>query len=132
MRIFRTLLLSQLLAAVILAIVVAYVLVNYAQQQLDSQRDNARNVVVQILNHHVSGDGKILSRQLERSFNFTSLRISQLDGTILHEQSQSEDNPALAVAVLKIFGAEFKNQTVRDKEQDIQIVYQLDLSKPLQ
>jgi diguanylate cyclase (GGDEF)-like protein len=132
MRIFRTLLISQLLSAFLLAAIALTALVLYTQQQLDNDQQHASVAIEQILNHHLSGDGKILSRQLDRSFALKSLRISQLDGTVLHEQNQNNNNAAVATAVLELFGSEFKQQTVRNQDQNIQISYQLDFSQRLQ
>ena len=132
MRIFRTLLISQLLSAFLLAAIALTALVLYTQQQLDNDQQHASVAIEQILNHHLSGDGKILSRQLDRSFALKSLRISQLDGTVLHEQNQNNNNAAVTTAVLELFGSEFKQQTVRNQDQNIQISYQLDFSQRLQ
>ena len=132
MRILRTLLISQLLSAVILAVAAMVILVSYTQQQLDSAQTHAKTAIEQILSHHLTGDGKILSRQLDRSFALKSLRISQLDGTVLHEQNLSGDKAALATMLLKAFGSEFKTQSLRNEEQNIQLTYQLDFTARLQ
>jgi diguanylate cyclase (GGDEF)-like protein len=132
MRILRTLLISQLLSALILAGAALVILVLFTQQQLNTAQDNARTAIEQILSHHLTGDGKVLSRQLDRSFKLKSLRVSQLDGTILHEQNQSSDKAALARFLLKLFGTEFKQQTINNQEQNIQLNYELDLSEHLQ
>jgi len=132
MKILRTLLISQLLSAFILAGAALVILVLYTQQQLNSAQDNARTAIEQILTHHITGDGKILSRQLDRSFSLKSLRISQLDGTILHEQNLSGNKAPLATMLLGLFGSEFKPQTLRDQEQNIQLTYQLDFGVRLQ
>jgi diguanylate cyclase (GGDEF)-like protein len=132
MRILRTLLISQLLSAVILAGSAMVILVFYTQQQLTTAQNNARTAIEQILSHHITGDGKILSRQLDRSFTLKSLRVSQLDGTILHEQNISGRKAPLATLLLQLFGSEFKAQTLRNDEQNIQVIYQLDFSARLQ
>jgi diguanylate cyclase (GGDEF)-like protein len=132
MRILRTLLISQLLSAIILAASAMVILVFYTQQQLSTAQHNARTAIEQILSHHITGDGKILSRQLDRSFTLKSLRVSQLDGTILHEQNISTDKAPLATVLLELFGSEFKNQTLRNEEQNIQLTYQLDFGARLQ
>jgi diguanylate cyclase (GGDEF)-like protein len=108
------------------------ILVFYTQQQLSTAQHNARTAIEQILSHHITGDGKILSRQLDRSFTLKSLRVSQLDGTILHEQNISTDKAPLATVLLELFGSEFKNQTLRNEEQNIQLTYQLDFGARLQ
>lgn len=132
MRILRTLLISQLLSAIVLAAVTLFVLLSYTQQRIISIQQNAKTAVEQILTHHLTGDGKILSRQLDRSFSLRSLRVSQLDGTILHEQSNSKKTAFIATALLEMFGSEFKPQTLRNQEQNLQVTFQLDLTAPLQ
>ena len=132
MRILRTLLISQLLSAVILAGAALVILVFYTQQQLESAQRSARTAMEQILEHHITGDGKVLSRQLDRSFSLKSLRVSQLDGTVLHEQNLNGDHAPLASWLLQLFGSEFKAQTVRNQQQNIQLSYQLDFSARLQ
>ena len=132
MRILRTLLISQLLSALVLAAAAMVILVKYTQQQLNSSEDNVRVAVEQILNHHITGDGKVLSRQLDRSFNLKKLRISQLDGTVLHEQNSSTDGAPVATLLLELFGTEFKQQTLRNQDQNIQLSYQLDFTARLQ
>ena len=132
MRILRTLLISQLLSAVILAGAALVTLVFYTQQQLESAQRSARTAMEQILEHHITGDGKVLSRQLDRSFSLKSLRVSQLDGTVLHEQNLNGDHAPLASWLLQLFGSEFKAQTVRNQQQNIQLSYQLDFSARLQ
>ena len=132
MRIMRTLLISQLLSALVLAGVAMVVLVMYTQQQINSSEDNTRNAIEQILAHHITGDGKVLSRQLDRSFSLKKLRISQLDGTVLHEQNNSEDKAPLATLLLQLFGSEFKQQTLRNQDHNIQLSYQLDFGSRLQ
>ena len=132
MRILRTLLISQLLSAVVLAAATVFVLLSYTQQQLVSSQQNARMAIEQILSHHLTGDGKILSRQLDRSFSLKSLRVSQLDGTILHEQSNNKPSPVIATALLEMFGSEFKSQTLRNQEQNLQVTFQLDATASLQ
>ncbi|CAM3840797.1 EAL domain-containing protein [Rheinheimera salexigens] len=125
MRILRTLLLGQLFAAIILAAISVFILVQFTQQQLENNQRSAQNVIEQILGHHLSGDGKIISRQLERSFTLTNLRVSQLDGVVLHEQSLTEIRPVIAQTVLDLFGTEFKNYTVKNTEQNLIVSYQL-------
>lgn len=132
MRILRTLLISQLLSAVILAGAALVILVFYTQQQLESAQRSARTAMEQILEHHITGDGKVLSRQLDRSFSLKSLRVSQLDGTVLHEQNLNGDHAPVASWLLQLFGSEFKAQTVRNQQQNIQLSYQLDFSARLQ
>lgn len=131
MRILRTLLVSQLLSAVILAIAALVILVIYTQQQVTATEKNTRIAIEQILSYHLTGDGKLLSRQLDRSFALRSLRISQLDDTILHEQNLRGNKAALATNLLQLFGTEFKSQTIRNEEQNIQISYQLDFTERL-
>lgn len=131
MRIFRTLLISQLLSAFILAAVAMTALVFYTQQQLQNEQQHANVAIEQILNHHLSGDGKILSRQLDRSFALKSLRISQLDGTVLHEQNQNSNKAAVATTILTLFGSEFKQHSIKNQDQNIQISFQLDVSQQL-
>ncbi|MDP2716015.1 EAL domain-containing protein [Rheinheimera sp.] len=132
MRIFRTLLISQLLSAFILAMVALVIMVVYTQQQLLSSQQNAAKAIEQILSHHITGDGKILSRQLDRSFALKSLRVSQLDNTILHEQNLNGNKAPLAITLLQWFGSEFKPHTIRNQEQNIQVSYQLDFTGRLQ
>ncbi|HEX5793771.1 MAG TPA: GGDEF domain-containing protein [Rheinheimera sp.] len=132
MRILRTLLISQLLSATVLAAAAMVILVLYTQQQLNTSEDNARAAIEQILNHHITGDGKVLSRQLDRSFSLKQLRISQLDGTVLHEQNITADKAPVATVLLQLFGSEFKQQTLRNQEHNIQLSYQLDFSARLQ
>src|SRR5690606_10867782 len=81
---------------------------------------------------HITGDGKILSRQLDRSFALRSLRVSQLDNTILHEQNLSGNKAPLATTLLQWFGTEFKPHIIRNQEQNIQVSYQLDFTERLQ
>ena len=131
MRIFRTLLISQLLSAIILASVTVVALSLYTQQQLERSQKQATVTIEQILSHQLTGDGKILSRQLDRSFALKTLRISQLDGTILHEQNQNKNGAAFATALLELFGSKFTARTVRNQEQNIQISFQLDFTEPL-
>ncbi|MGI5309733.1 EAL domain-containing protein [Rheinheimera sp. WS51] len=125
MRILRTLLLGQLLAAILLAAFSVIILVKFTQQQMAANQKNAHVVIEQILNHHLTGDGKIISRQLERSFSLNHLRISQTDGVVLHEQSQTINRPVLADTLLALFGTEFKRQTVKNDEQNIIVSYEL-------
>ena len=75
MRILRTLLVSQLLSAVILAVSALVTLVIYTQQQISAAEKNASITIEQILSNHITGDAKVLSRQLDRSFSLRSLRI---------------------------------------------------------
>lgn len=108
-----------------------FILVKYTQQQLQTTEQHARTAIDQILAHHITGDGKVLSRQLDRSFSLKSLRISQLDGTILHEQNQSANNAAVGTFLLETFGTEFKNQTLRNQDNNLQVSYQIDYSERL-
>jgi diguanylate cyclase (GGDEF)-like protein len=128
MRILRTLLLGQFLAAIILAVVTIFVLVLFTQHQLENNQRSAQNVIEQILGHHLSGDGKVISRQIERSFLLTNLRVSQLDGVVLHEQSLTEPHFPFVQTILDIFGTEFNNQTVKNAEQNLIVSYQLNHS----
>ncbi len=131
MRILRTLLISQLLSAVILSLAALAVLVIYTQQQLEADEKSARMAIAQILEHHITGDGKVLSRQLDRSFRLKSLRISQLDNTMLHEQNLNGDKTPVATLLLELFGTEFKNQSLRNEQHNVQVSYQLDFSARL-
>jgi len=108
------------------------IMVIYTQQQLISSQQNAHKAIEQIISHHITGDGKILSRQLDRSFALKSLRISQLDNTILHEQNLSGNKAPLATTLLQWFGTEFKPYIIRNQEQNIQVSYQLDFTERLQ
>lgn len=131
MRILRTLLISQLLSAVILSLAALAVLVIYTQQQLEADEKSARTAIEQILEHHITGDGKVLSRQLDRSFRLKSLRISQLDNTMLHEQNLNGDKTPVATLLLELFGTQFKNQSLRNEQHNVQVSYQLDFSARL-
>ncbi|GAB57565.1 EAL domain-containing protein [Rheinheimera nanhaiensis] len=131
MRILRTLLISQLLSAVILSLAALAVLVIYTQQQLEADEKSARMAIEQILEHHITGDGKVLSRQLDRSFRLKSLRISQLDNTMLHEQNINGDKTPVATLLLELFGTQFKNQSIRNEQHNVQVSYQLDFSARL-
>ncbi|QBL09157.1 GGDEF domain-containing protein [Rheinheimera sp. D18] len=132
MRILRTLLISQLLSAVVLAGAAMVILTMYTQQQLNTSEDNAKTAIEQILANHITGDGKVLSRQLDRSFNLKSLRVSQLDGTVLHEQNVNGNKAPLGAWLLQLFGSEFKPQMLRNQEHNIQLNYQLDFSARLE
>ncbi|WP_333606901.1 EAL domain-containing protein [Arsukibacterium sp.] len=125
MRIFRSLLLAQLLAAVILVITLLITLVFYTQKLLDNRERDSRVAIEQVISHHLSGDPKILSRQLDRSFQFSNLRISQLDGTVLHEQNSPPRQAALMFWLLEKAGSSFRPETIRNTEQDILLSYQL-------
>ncbi|MDP5192091.1 GGDEF domain-containing protein, partial [Rheinheimera baltica] len=131
MRILRTLFISQLLSATVLAVAAMAVLVSYTQQELSTTEENSRTTISQILAHHITGDAKVLSRQLDRSFTLKNLRISQTDGTVLHEQNVSDNKAPFAVWLLKMFGSEFKQQTLRNQENNIQVSYQLDFGQRL-
>lgn len=131
MRILRTLLISQLLSAVILSLAALAVLAIYTQQQLEADEKSARTAITQILEHHITGDGKVLSRQLDRSFRLKSLRISQLDNTMLHEQNMNGDKTPVATLLLELFGTEFKSQSLRNEQHNVQVTYQLDFSARL-
>ncbi|MEO3678822.1 GGDEF domain-containing protein [Rheinheimera sp. FR7-31] len=131
MRILRTLLISQLLSAVILSMAALAVLAIYTQQQLEADEKSARMAIAQILEHHITGDGKVLSRQLDRSFRLKSLRISQLDNTMLHEQNINGDKTPVATLLLELFGTQFKSQSLRNEQQNVQVTYQLDFSARL-
>lgn len=132
MRILRTLLISQLMSAVVLAGAAMVILTMYTQQQLNTSEDNAKTAIEQILANHITGDGKVLSRQLDRSFNLKSLRVSQLDGTVLHEQNVNGNKAPLGAWLLQLFGSEFKPQMLRNQEHNIQLNYQLDFSARLE
>lgn len=131
MRILRTLLISQLLSAVILSLAALAVLAIYTQQQLEADEKSARMAIAQILEHHITGDGKVLSRQLDRSFRLKSLRISQLDNTMLHEQNINGDKTPVATLLLELFGTQFKSQSLRNEQHNVQVTYQLDFSARL-
>lgn len=131
MKILRTLLISQLLSAFILSVAALAVLAIYTQQQLEADEKSARMAIAQILEHHITGDGKVLSRQLDRSFRLKSLRISQLDNTMLHEQNINGDKTPVATLLLELFGTEFKNQSIRNEQHNVQVSYQLDFSARL-
>lgn len=131
MRILRSLLISQLLSAVILALAALAVLAIYTQQQLEADEKSARMAIAQILEHHITGDGKVLSRQLDRSFRLKSLRISQLDNTMLHEQNINGDKTPVATLLLELFGTQFKSQSLRNEQHNVQVTYQLDFSARL-
>lgn len=131
MRILRTLLISQLLSAVILSVAALAVLTIYTQQQLEADEISARMAIAQILEHHITGDGKVLSRQLDRSFRLKSLRISQLDNTMLHEQNINGDKTPVATLLLELFGTQFKSQSLRNEQHNVQVTYQLDFSARL-
>ncbi|MDX5406870.1 MAG: EAL domain-containing protein [Chromatiaceae bacterium] len=131
MRILRTLLISQLLSAVILSVAALAVLAIYTQQQLEADEKSARMAITQILEHHITGDGKVLSRQLDRSFRLKSLRISQLDNTMLHEQNINGDKTPVATLLLELFGTQFKSQSLRNEQHNVQVTYQLDFSARL-
>ncbi|MEW5681555.1 MAG: GGDEF domain-containing protein [Pseudomonadota bacterium] len=131
MRILRTLLISQLLSAVILSVAALAVLAIYTQQQLEADEKSARMAIAQILEHHITGDGKVLSRQLDRSFRLKSLRISQLDNTMLHEQNINGDKTPVATLLLELFGTQFKSQSLRNEQHNVQVTYQLDFSARL-
>ncbi|WP_335738608.1 GGDEF domain-containing protein [Rheinheimera metallidurans] len=108
------------------------ILTMYTQQQLNTSEDNAKTAIEQILANHITGDGKVLSRQLDRSFNLKSLRVSQLDGTVLHEQNVNGNKAPLGAWLLQLFGSEFKPQMLRNQEHNIQLNYQLDFSARLE
>ena len=125
MKIFKTLLMAQLLTALILAVLTVSALVVYSQQLVEIRERNARNTIEQILSHHLSGDAKVLSRQLDRSFVLQSLRISQLDGIVLHEQNNARASTTAAMWALQTAGSQFRPVILRSEEHGIQLSYQL-------
>ncbi len=131
MRIFRPLLLVQLFSTLLFSFMLVYSLMYYTRLQINLTQTQVRNAVTQIISHHLTGDGKLLSRQLERTFPLLALRISQIDNTILHEQNTLQHLPPVSFWLLNMAGADFSLQHVTDPEHNIQVHYQLDLSAQL-
>ncbi|MDX3773888.1 EAL domain-containing protein [Chromatiaceae bacterium AAb-1] len=131
MRIFRPLLVVQSLSALLLSAILIYSLLIYSSHQIRLTQEQTRNAVTQIISHHITGDGKILSRQLDRTFPLQSLRISQLDHTLLHEQHNVQQQTPVAHWLLSLAGADFSAQHVTDAEHNIQVHYLLDLTAQL-
>lgn len=131
MKIFRALLITQLLTALLFSLSLVAGLTCYSHLQLTKQQHHTRNAIEQVLNHHFIGDGKIISRQIDRSFPLKSLKVSLINGTILHEQSNYTPPPWLAKQLLKHTGTELAVQTVQNPEHNIQVEYLLNIDQEL-
>jgi len=79
--------------------------------------------VQQILANHLTGDTKILTRQLSSSFQLPYLKVSQLDGAVLHEQENDDSHAWLAEPLLAWFGAPVAVQDVKDELHNLRVQF---------
>lgn len=131
MKNFRTLLIAQFIAALLLVVILLLVFLHHGKQQLQLQESQTQSIIEQLLSSQITADGKAISRQLERSFNFKNLQISKFDGTILYEQTHNRAQVNLLQRLLIMSGKTFQTFTVRDEQQEVRIRYELDQSEQL-
>lgn len=131
MKTFKSLFIAQLIAALLLSSLAVFALVIHAQRYVEEQEGKALLAIEQILHNDLLGDGKLLSRQLERSFYLKSLHISTLDGTLLHERQSLTDSADIIKYLLQLRGIILKPVTVQQQEHNIRITYLLNLEPML-
>ena len=81
--------LSHWAAALISALLALWLFWFSAAQQIQSLYQLHFSAIQQMLASDLTGDTKILTRQLSSSFHLPYLKVSQLDGVVLHEQSNT-------------------------------------------
>ncbi|WP_423186605.1 EAL domain-containing protein [Alishewanella sp. d11] len=124
MKNIRALLGVQLVTALLLAVVLSCLFLIYSKSLLNLQDLQAKNAIEQIISSHVTDDGKLLSRQLERSFSFKRLEVSRLDGTMLYEQN-NPSSETFFETLLQLFGKKNQLITVSDFQQDVLVRFEL-------
>jgi len=102
-----------------------------AAQQIQSLYQLHYSAIQQMLASDLTGDTKILTRQLSSSFDLPYLKVSQLDGVVLHEQSNTMPAHALASWLLTQFDRPITAASIKDQPHNLQVEFLPALSEQL-
>ncbi len=86
-----------------------------ASLQISQLQQTHQAAIQQLLANHLTGDTKILTRQLSSSFQLPYLKLSQLDGAVLHEHDNAESGIELARYALALFAVSLDPMEIRDE-----------------
>ena len=100
--------------------------------QISQLQQTHQAAIQQLLANHLTGDTKILTRQLSVSFQLPYLKVSQLDGAVLHEQETTESGIELASIALGLFGVSLQPTEIRDELHGLKVSYSPALQMLLQ
>lgn len=118
-------------AALLSALLALWLFWFSATQQIQSLYQLHYSAIVQMLASDLTGDTKILTRQLSSSFDLPYLKVSQLDGVVLHEQSNTMPDFPVANWLLKQFGQAIEVAKVQDQAHNLQVEFIPQLSERL-
>lgn len=94
-----------------------------AAQQIQSLYQLHYSAIQQMLVSDLTGDTKILTRQLSSSFDLPYLKVSQLDGVVLHEQSNTLPTYRLAFWLLDKFDRPIIAASIKDQSHNLQVEF---------
>ena len=123
--------LSHWTAALVSALLALWLFWFAAAQQIHSLYQLHYSAIQQMLASDLTGDTKILTRQLSSSFDLPYLKVSQLDGIVLHEQSNTMADYALSSWILTQFDRPLTPALVQDQAHNLQVEFLPQLSEQL-
>lgn len=123
--------LSHWTAAILSALLALWLFWFSAAQQIHSLYQLHYSAIQQMLASDLTGDTKILTRQLSSSFDLPYLKVSQLDGVVLHEQSNTMAPFTASSWLLAQFGRPVTPASVKDKAHNLQVEFLPQLSEHL-
>lgn len=123
--------LSHWTAALVSALLALWLFWFAAAQQIQSLYQLHYSAIQQMLASDLTGDTKILTRQLSSSFDLPYLKVSQLDGVVLHEQSNSMPEHLLSSWILDQFDRALTSASVKDQAHNLQVEFLPALSEHL-
>jgi diguanylate cyclase (GGDEF)-like protein len=118
-------------AALLSALLALWLFWFSATQQIQSLYQLHHSAILQMLASDLTGDTKILTRQLSSSFDLPYLKVSQLDGVVLHEQSNTMPDFPVANWLLQQFGQAVEVAKVQDQAHNLQVEFIPQLSERL-
>ena len=123
--------LSHWAAALVSALLALWLFWFAAAQQIQSLYQLHYSAIQQMLASDLTGDTKILTRQLSSSFDLPYLKVSQLDGVVLHEQSNTLPEHAFSSWILTQFDRPLTPASVKDQAHNLQVEFLPQLAKQL-
>lgn len=115
--------LSHWIAALCSAFLALWLFWFAAAQQIQSLYQLHRSAIEQMLASDLTGDTKILTRQLSSSFDLPYLKVSQLDGVVLHEQGDTALAHSLSDWLLTQFNSPLVPALVQDQAHNLQVEF---------
>ncbi|MFT4927575.1 MAG: diguanylate cyclase (GGDEF)-like protein [Phenylobacterium sp.] len=131
MNIIRSFLIKQLLLTIIeIGVLLSLVVIGFGEY-LQLVQQQKTTVVQQFVANHGNNDPRLLSRQLDKAFEFRSVTIEQSNGTSLYQSPAHDEPQAISYLLLNTFALIPATASVDNSDLNITIRFDINLTNEL-